>query len=211
MAAGLAIMQIGVAVLACNQRASLPGIVEAVRRFTAHPRVDFVVADDGSTDGTLGWLRDNDVPLVTGPAMGPAWNRNRALFLLGEMLGCEAIVVLTADVRPDTAAWENRWITAAQRWGYADDPTGCAVYTRDTLLYGGYLVMDEDDATAEHGKRLRRLGFGSSTATDAANHTELYCAPWRNDAEMRQFRLDVRGARNNRPRGFSLSDIGGRR
>jgi glycosyltransferase involved in cell wall biosynthesis len=213
MAANLAIMRIGVAVLTRNQRSALAATIDAVRRLTAHPRVDFVVADDGSTDGTPGWLRDNDVPVVTGPAMGPVWNRNRALFLLGEMLGCEAVVVLTADVPPHTAGWENRWLTEAKRWGYADDASGCAAYTREALLYGGYPVVDEDDANAnaEHGKRLRRLGFGSSIAAAPAKHSELYRAPWRNDAEMRQFRLDIRDARNNRPRGFALSEIGGRR
>jgi glycosyltransferase involved in cell wall biosynthesis len=211
MAANLAIMRIGVAVLTRNQHAALAATVDAVRRLTAHPLVDFVVADDGSTDGTPAWLRDNDVPVVTGPAMGPVWNRNRALFLLGEMLDCEAIVVLTAGVGPDTAGWENRWLTAAMRWGYADAPTGCAVYTSEALLYGGYPAMEENDATAEHGKRLRRLGFGPSIAADGATYSELYHAPWRNDAEMRQFRLDVRGACNSRPRGFALSAIGGRR
>ncbi len=210
MAAGVAIMHVGVAVLTRNQRVGLAATVDAVRRFTVHPRVDFVVADDGSGDGTLGWLRDNDVPVVSGPAMGAAWNRNRALFLLAEMLGCETIVVLNAGIRPDALGWETQWLVAAKRWGYADDVTGNAVYTKDALIFGGYLATDEADPTAGHGCRLRRLGFGQSIAPDTAKRPEGYCAPWRNDAELRQFRLDVRGARNNRPRGFSLSDIGGR-
>jgi len=211
MVAGVAVMRVGVAVLARDQCAALAGTVDAVRRCTAHPQIDFVVADDGSADETSRWLRDNDVPSVTGPAMGPAWNRNRALFLLGEMIGCETIIVLTAGVRPDTSGWESRWIAAAQRWGYVDEPSGCAAYTRDALLYGGYLAMDACNETAEHGMRLRRLGFGPSIVAEAPRGAETYRAPWRNDAEMRQFRLDVRSARNNRPRGFSLSEIGGRR
>ena len=84
-----------------------------MRQYTRRTDVDFVVADDGSTDGSVAMLREQDVPVVTGVNMGVAWNKNRALYLLAQVRGCVAVILLEDDTMPDRTGWEDAWISAA--------------------------------------------------------------------------------------------------
>ena len=112
--------RIGIGIVTYNRRDVLAATVDRVYRLTRHADVEFVVADDGSTDGTLEWLRDNDVPVIGGVNMGIAWNKNRALYLLAEMRGCEAVILLEDDTQPNKPGWEAEWIEAARLWGHAN-------------------------------------------------------------------------------------------
>jgi glycosyltransferase involved in cell wall biosynthesis len=263
------IPRIGIGIVTYNRRDILAATVEKVRRFTRHPAVDFVVADDGSTDGTLGWLRDNDIPAVTGVNMGIAWNKNRALYFLSEMLGCETVILLEDDTQPSKPGWEDAWIAAGRFWGHANfaapwmkdlfisgqgtpaDPVlcdkltaQCAVFSRESLLFGGFYdsrFRGYGHEHVEHTRRLVRVGFGGTdrivdgheqmrfklirgdiSVVDVPsyeNHEQAeqnrliagplmtdqsYRAPWRDDAELKQFRAEMRSALDGRPHGFSL-------
>src|SRR6185312_2852292 len=125
-----------------------------------------------------------------GVNMGIAWNKNRALFLLAQMLGCEVGLLLEDDTHPVCNGWEAEWIEAANRWGHANwagpgmraqflsgsgtaaDPirsrsvtAQCASYTRNALTYGGYFdsrFKGYGHEHVEHTRRLIRVGYGGA-------------------------------------------------
>lgn len=180
--------RIGIAIATYNRKDLVRETVRAVRSYTRRNDVDFVVADDGSSDGTVAMLRDDDVPVVTGVNMGVAWNKNRALYLLGQVLRCEAVILLEDDTMPSRIGWEDVWIDAASRWdhanyagdwladkvvsgsGIAADPflaeavtAQCAVYSRQALDWGGYFdprFRGYGHEHVEHSRRLVRIGCG---------------------------------------------------
>lgn|GEM_PF-2190419 len=182
--------RIGIGVVTYNRRDVLAATVDRVHRLTRHLDVEFVVADDGSTDGTLDWLRDNDVPVIRGVNMDVAWNKNRALYLLAEIRGCEAVILLEDDTQPNKPGWEAEWIEAARLWGHANfaeprlaehfvsgagtaaDPfrsvhftAQCSVFSRESLLYGGFYdsrFRGYGHEHVEHTRRLVRVGFGGT-------------------------------------------------
>ena len=111
---------VGIGIVTYNRKAILSDTINQVRALTRQPNAALVVADDGSTDGTLAMLRDKQVPVVTGVNMGIAWNKNRALFTLSHMLECETVILLEDDTMPNRSGWEAVWIQAAQRWGHVN-------------------------------------------------------------------------------------------
>lgn len=182
--------RLGIGIVTYNRRPILAQTIEKVRRLTRHADTDFVVADDGSSDGTLAWLRDNNVPVVGGVNMGIAWNKNRALYLLAEMLKCETVILLEDDTQPAALGWDADWIDAARRWGHVNyagpwmqdrfvsgagtpaDPVlspfvtaQCASFTREALLFGGYCdsrFKGYGYEHVEHTRRLIRVGYGGT-------------------------------------------------
>ena len=182
--------RIGIGIVTYNRRDVLAATIEKVRRFTRHRDAMLVVADDGSSDGTLPWLRENNVPVVTGVNMGIAWNKNRALYLLSALLHCEVTILLEDDTQPATFGWESEWIAASAKWGHAnfaapwmrdfflsgqgtaEDPVlcgeitaQCAVFSRESLLFGGFYdsrFKGYGHEHVEHTRRLVRVGFGGT-------------------------------------------------
>jgi glycosyltransferase involved in cell wall biosynthesis len=182
--------QLGVGIVTYNRKAIVAETVDRVRQFTREPDAALVVADDGSSDGTLAMLRDKKVPVVTGVNMGIAWNKNRALFLLAHMLNCETIILLEDDTQPTNTGWEQEWMQAARRWGHANfagdwmaehfvsgtgtaaDPilsrnvtAQCSAYSREALSFAGYLdplFRGYGHEHVEHTRRLVRVGYGGT-------------------------------------------------
>lgn len=181
---------VGIGIVTYNRREIVSDTIDQVRAFTRHSNAAMVVADDGSSDGTLGMLRDKQVPVITGVNMGIAWNKNRALFLLAHMLDCETVILLEDDTRPNRAGWEAEWIVAAQRWGHVnfagnwmrqhflsgtgtvDDPilckmitAQCSAYSQTALTFGGYFdsrFRGYGHEHVEHTRRLVRVGYGGT-------------------------------------------------
>ena len=181
---------VGIGIVTYNRKEILSDTIDKVRAFTRQPNAVLVVADDGSSDGTLAMLRDKQVPVITGVNMGIAWNKNRALFLLSHMLGCETVILLEDDTRPVRAGWEAEWMEGAQRWGHvnfaadwmqdhfesgagtAADPlvatnvtAQCSAYSRQALTYGGYFdsrFKGYGHEHVEHTRRLVRVGYGGT-------------------------------------------------
>jgi len=182
--------KVGIGIITYNRREILSDTIDMVRAFTRQPDAALVVADDGSSDGTLAMLRDKQVPVITGINMGIAWNKNRALFLLSHMLTCETVILLEDDARPTRAGWEADWIHGAQRWGHInyaadwmrqhfDSGTGtaadpghssmltaqCAAYSATALTFGGYFdprFKGYGHEHVEHTRRLVRVGYGGT-------------------------------------------------
>ena len=135
-------------------------------------------------------VRSQNITLVTGRNMGIAWNKNRALFLLGAVMQCDAVILLEDDSFPTEDGWEQEWMQAAQRWGHVnlagawfsdsflsgtgtvDDPilstnvsAQCSGFSRTALLYGGYFdsrFRGYGQEHVEHTRRLLRVGYGGS-------------------------------------------------
>ena len=182
--------RVGVGIVTYNRKEIVSGTIDQVRALTRQPDAALVVADDGSTDGTLTMLRDKQVPVITGVNMGIAWNKNRALFLLSHMLGCATVILLEDDTRPERAGWEADWIAAADRFGHAnyagswmhehflsgagtvDDPVRskmvtaqCSAYSHTALTFAGYFdprFRGFGHEHVEHTRRLIRVGYGGT-------------------------------------------------
>jgi glycosyltransferase involved in cell wall biosynthesis len=263
-------VRLGIGIVTYNRRDLLVDTIEKVRRMTLHPDTLLAIADDGSTDGTLQMLRDRDLPVVTGVNMGIAWNKNRALYLLGELLNCDVVLLLEDDTQPARAGWEAEWIAATQRHGHinyagpwmrerfmsgkgtAADPirssivtAQCGGFSSASLRYGGYYdsrFRGYGHEHVEHTARLIRVGYGGADEVrESGNqivfyliHGDLamvdtpsfenaaevernwhianelmgdqtYRAPWRDRAELRQFRGEMEGAMGRHPQGYRLA------
>lgn len=181
---------VGIGIVTYNRRDILSDTIDQVRSLTRQPDAALVVADDGSNDGTLAMLRDKQVPVITGVNMGIAWNKNRALFLLSQMLGCETVILLEDDTKPNRSGWEAVWMAAAQRWGHVnfagdwmsehflsgtgtvEDPirckmvtAQCSAYSLTALKYAGYFdprFKGYGHEHVEHTRRLVRVGYGGT-------------------------------------------------
>jgi glycosyltransferase involved in cell wall biosynthesis len=181
---------VGIGIVTYNRMEILSDTIDTVRAMTRQSNAALVVADDGSTDGTLEMLRQKRVPVITGANMGIAWNKNRALFLLSHMLKCETTILLEDDTRPTCAGWEAEWIDAAHRWGHvnyardfmrdnttsgsgtAADPyvskdvtAQASSFSSTCLTYGGYFdprFTGYGYEHVEHSRRMVRLGYGGT-------------------------------------------------
>ncbi|HET6196399.1 MAG TPA: glycosyltransferase, partial [Acetobacteraceae bacterium] len=182
-------IRVGIGVITYNRKDVLAETLARVRAHTKTPCA-LAVADDGSTDGTGDLVRSQSVTLVTGRNMGIAWNKNRALFLLGAVVNCDVVILLEDDSYPTEDGWEQEWIQATQAWGHVnlagpwfsdsflrgtgtvDDPivskdvtAQCSGYSRAALLYGGYFdsrFRGYGFEHIEHSRRMVRVGYGGS-------------------------------------------------
>ena len=103
----------GVGITTYNRKWKLEETLARLRAVTPEP-FDLVVADDGSTDGTVEYLRATGLDFVTGRNRGVAWNKNRALYTLFRR-GHDAIVLLEDDAFPAEVGWLGVWAEAARR------------------------------------------------------------------------------------------------
>ena len=134
--------------------------------------------------------------------MGIAWNKNRALFLLGAVMQCDVVILLEDNSFPTSDGWDQEWMLAAQRWGHVnlagewfrdsflkgagtvDDPiistdvsAQCSGFSRDALLYGGYFdsrFRGYGHEHVEHTSRLVRVGYGGSYEEIDGEVTPIY-------------------------------------
>ena len=195
-------LQLGIGIVTYNRQAVLGETLDRVLRHTKYPFTAIGVADDGSTDGTLDMLRARGITTVTGRNMGIAWNKNRALFMLSELVRCDMVILLEDDSRPSRDNWEVEWMNAAIRWGHAnlagewlrdhfvagagtlDDPirsthitAQCSVFSREALLFGGYFdarFRGYGHEHVEHTRRLVRMGYGGADEDVDGRKMTLY-------------------------------------
>ena len=181
--------RVGIGIITCNRKDVLAATLARIKAHTAMS-CTLAVADDGSTDGTADFVRSQNITLVTGRNMGIAWNKNRALFLLGAVMQCDAVILLEDDSYPTQDGWEREWVEAALRWnhinlagawfqesflsgtGTVDDPilstnvsAQCSGFSRMALLYGGYFdsrFRGYGQEHVEHTRRMLRVGYGGS-------------------------------------------------
>jgi glycosyltransferase involved in cell wall biosynthesis len=180
-------VKLGIGVTTFNRCRKLEICVSRVQELTSHP-FHLVVADDGSTDETASVCAQRKILTVTGPNQGIAWNKNRALFFLHQVLGCDVIILIEDDCYPNNPGWEREWITGAEKWGHLNfcgywfrekalSGTGqlespflsaslsgqCAGFSDQALSICGYMdarFKGYGYEHAEHSSRLVRAGFG---------------------------------------------------
>lgn len=176
--------RLGIGLITFNRLSALQGCLEALEKFTKTP-YDLVIADDGSTDGTVEWAREQGYRILTGKNTGCAWNKNRALYYLMHQTQCDQILLLEDDCWPQFEGWEAQWMEAARRFGHvnyvtwhetprdqhiagqgtAEDPmrcTGfagtCTINTREALENVGYLDTRFRGYGYEHTEWTWRMG-----------------------------------------------------
>lgn len=179
--------RLGIGVTTFDRLDRLRTTLERIARHTTTPHV-LVVADDGSSDGTPAELARLRIPHVAGPNRGVAWNKNRALFYLHALRGCDPIILIEDDTYPVADGWERTWMEAAHRWGHANYagewvrpwfrsgegtleapvvstmvPGVCSCFSARALDVAGYMDTRFRRYGFEHGEhtqRLLRAGFG---------------------------------------------------
>ena len=194
--------RVGIGIITYNRRELVAETIACVREYTRHSPVEFVVADDGSTDGTAEMCRESNICCVTGSNRGVAWNKNRALYMLSEVLGCELTILLEDDTQPTEFGWEAEWIAAAARWGHvnfaapwiggtflegsgtASDPivataatAQCAAFSCEALISAGYFdsrFKGYGDEHIEHTQRLIRHGFGGAISIVNGSQRDVF-------------------------------------
>ena len=135
-------------------------------------------------------VRALGIPVAGGVNRGIAWNKNRALYLLSAVMGCDVVLLLEDDVHPDGLGWERPWVEGAARWGHLNwaapwiadrfvsgagtpqDPTmcsvtsaQCAVFSAEALRYAGYFdprFRGFGHEHVEHSRRMIRCGYGGT-------------------------------------------------
>jgi len=178
---------LGIGVTTFNRCRKLEVCLSRLRELTSQP-CHVVVADDGSADDTLAMCAQKQINTITGPNMGIAWNKNRALYFLHRILECEVVILIEDDCFPNHREWEMEWIEGARKWGHANfagpwfqekilsgdgsvaNPfvsrslSGqCVAFSDRALSVCGYLdsrFKGYGYEHAEHSSRLVRAGFG---------------------------------------------------
>ena len=129
-------------ILTWNGLAYTKRCIETLITFTRHPQYAIIVADNGSTDGTIEYLRSHDaVTLVTnGKNLGFAKGNNRAI----------AAADPTSDVvllNNDTEIYQPDWIERMQALAYGSPAigvVGCRLARPDgTLQHAGTFMPIE--------------------------------------------------------------------
>ena len=189
--------RLGIGIITFKRPEHVQRTVEAVRRYTSHPHA-LVVADDGSGLYITGYVREF-ATVITGQNHGVTWNKNRAIFYLKTVLGCDIVILLEDDVMPTEYGWEYPWIVATLTWGHMNfagpwfrelfvqgDGTAsspylskafsgqCTSFSREALDYVGFLdtrYRGFGVGHVDHTHRLARLGYG---AVESAEHGLLF-------------------------------------
>ena len=197
---------LGIGLITYNRRKTMEGTLAAIAAHTQAP-YHLVVADDGSTDGSADWCRENGYSVMTGPNGGPGINKNRALFYLMTQTLCDPILLLEEDFRPNAPGWEAPWTQAAKLWhhvnvflsewdqwfgedkkaghaGTAADPiwwagfTGqCTAVSREALGKVGYIDPLLRGFGEEHVEWTRRFGRLLGWPTEGPNQWHPQAVP----------------------------------
>ena len=132
-------MRVAVVVPNWNGRRWLPPLFASLREQTRAPD-EIVVVDNGSTDGSLEWLAEQDVRTIAlGRNTGFAFAANRGI----EAVSAEAVALLNTDVE-----LEPDWLERAAG----------ALTDRVASVATKMVLLDDPDVVDDAGDELRRDG-----------------------------------------------------
>ena len=111
--------RIGIGVITYNRLEYLKGCIKNIQQYTQSPYY-LIIADDGSTDGTVEWCRSEGLVVITGQNRGVCWNKNRALYALEEYTDANCIMLLEDDCWPTEKGWELSWLQTTAIWHHVN-------------------------------------------------------------------------------------------
>lgn len=105
----------GIGVITYNRLNSLE---KCLTNIFKHTKCDYtlVVADDGSTDGSVEYCKDRKIIVLTGENRGVCWNKNRALYTLYKFFQCDDIILIEDDCFVVCDNWEDEWIRCSKNF-----------------------------------------------------------------------------------------------
>ena len=112
-------LKVGVAIVTYNRIDYVKKNVEAVKELSSLP-INLLVADDGSSDGTIEWCKKEKVACISAENSGVFRNKNRALYYLREVEKSDVIILLEDDCRPKIKGWDIEWVLASLFWGHVN-------------------------------------------------------------------------------------------
>ena len=196
-------VRVGIGVVTYNRRERLHHTLSELLRCTCHP-CQWVVADDGSTDGSAGMVQAcfPGMAVVTGGNRGVAWNRNRALWWLHVVQRCDVSILIEDDTSPGQIGWEADWIAAARLHGHINlagewfsggflrgrgtvaDPIASmgvsgqlSAFSREAVDHVGYYdtrYRGYGMGHVEHTFRMIRAGYGGEVVTGNAGDFDAW-------------------------------------
>ncbi|MBS1075352.1 glycosyltransferase family 2 protein [Gluconobacter sp. Dm-73] len=157
--------KLGIGIITYNRKDILLETIQNIFRFTKVP-FDFVVADDGSSDGTQKTLKEMRITCVTGDNRGIAWNRNRAIWYLKNERKCDNIIIFEDDCKPVEFGWEQQWIDALESFGHINYMPEITIEIDNDISSGSGTAVDPYIAPMHqalcvgyHAKALDYVGF----------------------------------------------------
>ncbi len=111
--------RIGIGVITYNRLEYLKGCINNIRKYTQSPYY-LVIADDGSSDGTVEWCQSEGLVVITGQNRGVCWNKNRALYALKEYTDANCIMLLEDDCWSTEKGWELAWLQTTAIWHHVN-------------------------------------------------------------------------------------------
>lgn len=112
-------MKFGIAICTYNRIDILSETIKKVQTYTTCD-YELLVVDDGSSDQTVKFLCENKIQFISCKNKGIAWNKNRAIFILKNLLHCDAFIILEDDTYPTKKDWQQPWIEATLQWGHVN-------------------------------------------------------------------------------------------
>ncbi len=140
-------LRLGIAITTFNRRNTVVDLVHRIRQLTTDA-FDLVICDDGSTDNTVDALRNAGETVIAGFNRGIAWNKNRGLFYLLNVVRSDIILLIDDDILPTKLGWQQEWVTATWAYGHINN---APVAFRDSLIGGSCTAADPGLATAISG------------------------------------------------------------
>jgi len=152
---------LGLGIITYNRLPQLQSLIVSLYERTARPFY-LVIADDGSTDGTVEWARKSGHLIVTSKNRGCAWNKNRALYALLEHSSASIIGLIEDDVTIDASGWEEIWIAATRKWqhvNWAIDEPSQIKYGKGTVQSPFRCFEFGGVATFTTRSALKKIGY----------------------------------------------------
>ncbi len=146
-------------------------IIEQIEAIGLLTKSDYklVICDDGSSDNTVSELKKRSITVLGGRNKGIAWNKNRGLFYLTNIVRSKTIILMDDDVIPTKSCWDLDWIYACDRVGHINfipphynSLTKSREKTPEKLgiggMIGGMIMAQSADALASVGYMDTRFG-----------------------------------------------------